>query len=290
MNVVTVYDYASDRLDAQKLLLCWLRHVNKFAKNCNLYLIHGSRVTEHEIRGIINSEITNINVTYIKSETNPHKFNDDVLDNNFHVNFNLYNVMKVYESLKQPLIYMDLDAILLSDLNEWWDYVHEKSFIGTMHYPIGQNLNAGVYSLSGDCVMNLEELIKRFFENKKDYVNIQNMCREQSSSWLGKRNYANYDSAFANDGNLKGSGDQALYTNYFIKTNETPYYEKHDVAWNVFSNYVNYEIDAEGFIQVGTITNRFGFDIEKVKIIHAYSGGKNILMNKIESSAKYNLL
>ena len=138
--------------------------------------------------------------------------------------------------------------------------------------------------------MNLEELIKRFFENKKDYVNIQNMCREQSSSWLGKRNYANYDSAFANDGNLKGSGDQALYTNYFIKTNETPYYEKHDVAWNVFSNYVNYEIDAEGFIQVGTITNRFGFDIEKVKIIHAYSGGKNILMNKIESSAKYNLL
>ena len=282
MNIVTVYDYANDRADAQKLLLCWLRHVNKFAKNCNLYLIHGTRVSEHELSSLIGSEITNINVIYIKSETNPRKYNDNVLDNNFHVNFNLYNVMKVYESVKQPLIYMDLDAILLSDLSEWWEYVHEKSFIGTMHYPIGQNLNAGIYSLSGDGVMNLDELINRFFENKKEYKNIQNMCREQSNSWLGMRNYTLRDSVFTDAGTLK-SGDQSLFINYFINTMGTPFYEKHDVAWNVFSNYLNYEIDSDGFIQVSTITNRMGFDIKKVKILHAYAGGKTILINKINS-------
>tara|TARA_B100001057_G_C22863703_1_gene955622 strand:- start:2481 stop:3344 length:864 start_codon:yes stop_codon:yes gene_type:complete len=281
MNVVTVYDYANDRVDAQKLLLCWLRHVNKFAHNCNLYLIHGTRISEQELSSLIEPEITNINVFYIKSETNPRKYNDRVLDNNFHVNFNLYNVMKVYESVKQPLIYMDLDAILLSDLMEWWDYVHEKSFIGTMHYPIGQNLNAGVYSLSGDCVMNFEELINRFFENKKEYKNIQNMCREQSDSWLGKRNYARDVSAFETDGNLKGSGDQALYTNYFVKTDETAYYHKHGPEWNILSSYINYEIDSNGFIQVNSFPNRMGFELDKVKILHGYAGGKQPLVDNV---------
>ena len=202
MNLITVYDYANDRVDAQKLLLCWLRHVNNYAKNCNLYLIHGSRIKEHELNDLIGCETNNINVVFVKSEKCPHKHNDNVLDNNFHVNFNLYNVMKVYESLQKPLIYMDLDAIVLSDLSEWWEYVHLKSFIGTMHYPIGQNLNAGVYSLSGDCVVNFKELLDRYFENKKEYKNIQNMCKEQSNSWLGKRNYALEVSAFENNGNF----------------------------------------------------------------------------------------
>jgi len=287
MNLIVVYDYAYGNLDAERMLLCWIRHINKFAKNCNVYIVYGSRINPDEILSIIEPQISNLNVIFEYGITCPKKYNYRVIDNVFHVNFNLYNVMKVYEKIKEPLIYMDLDAILLSDLNEWWEYVTDRSFIGTMHYPIGQNLNAGTYSLSGDCKLNFDELINRFFENKKEYKKIQDLCREQSKSWLGMRNYTLWDSVFTCAGNLKGSGDQPLYINYFVKTNESPYYEKHGPEWNVFSSYVTYNIGDDGYIHISNIRNRMGFNVKKVKLLHAYAGGKKKLMQNLKNSNYY---
>ena len=286
MNLVTIYDYQSDNTAVQKLLICWIRHVNKFAKGANVYLVHGDKTNSDTLNRLLQNEISNINLIKIKGEKCPILYDVPRIDNNFHVNFNLYNVMQVGKKINQPLIYLDLDAILVSNLNEWWEYVNEKNFIGTMHYPIGQNLNGGIYSISNHTEINFEELIKRFFLNHKRYTEIQSMCSVQSSDWCGMRNYTLRDSVFTDTGSLK-SGDQSLFINYYVNTNRTPYYEKHDVAWNMFANYTTYSINDNGFIDILSIRNRMGFDVKKIKVLHAYAGAKKILVNNIKNSNYY---
>jgi len=194
--------------------------------------------------------------------------------------------MEVGSSLNEPFIYIDIDAILLSNLNEWWSYVNEKYFIGTMHYPIGKTLNAGIYSVSDPTKINFNIMIKRYFENRPDYKYIREISDKTTSSHLDLLGYTNKESAYNEDGTLR-SGDQSLFVNYFIRTNETPYYDKHDIAWNVFSNYATYEFDKTGYINVTDNVNRLGLEIKEIKILHAYSFAKAPFLEKLSKSEYY---
>ena len=286
MNIITIYDYPNDNVSMQKLLVCWTRHINKFAKGFNVYLVHGDKTDTNTLKSLLKNETFDINLNFIRGVKCPTKYGVPRIDGNFHVNFNLYNVMEVGKMINKPIIYLDLDAILLTDLLEWCEYINEKSFMGTMHYPIGQNLNGGIYSVSNHSEVNFEELIERFFENHKNYKKIQELCEVQSNNWLGRRNYTLRDSVYTDTGHLK-SGDQSLFINYFVKTQDTPFYKKHDVAWNFFANYTKYIVNNDGFIEISTIRNRMGFDVKKVKVLHAYASAKKVLIENMNKSEYY---
>jgi len=285
MNLITVYDYDEKNIPMKNLFLCWMHHVNQFAKNFNLYLIYGDKITEENLISLTQNEISNINVTMVKGNVCPIKHGVTELDTNYHVNFNLYNVMQVAKSINQPFIYIDLDAILLSDLSEWWNYIEDKTFIGTSHYPIGRTLNAGVYSISDVNKINYEILIEKFYENRDRYREIISRSSEKSKSITDPLSYVNHETIFNTNGTLRHSGDQALYANYFILTEESPYYEKHGTSWNVFASRVEYDICREGFVEISNVTG--GNSNEKIKILHAYSFAKRPLLTKISNSEYY---
>ena len=202
MNLVTIYDYPSSRVNEQKLLLLWLDHVNEYAKNFVVHIIHGESGISNAVLHKINN-CKNISVKVTKGIKCPNQYDVPRIDNNFHVNFNAYNVLTYGEQLGEPIIYLDLDAILVSNLKEWWDIVNEKKFMGTMHYPIGENLNGGIYSISDWNYINFDKLIKKYFDNHAQYKKIRDRSKELDS--LGKRirNYTLHDSVFTEDGILK---------------------------------------------------------------------------------------
>lgn len=277
MNLVTIYDYPSTRVNEQKLLLLWLDHVNEYAKNFVVHIIHGeSGIPDEVLRKIDSSK--NISVKIIKGNKCPIKYDVPRIDNNFHVNFNAYNVLTYGKQLGEPIIYLDLDAILVSDLKEWWDIVNEKKFMGTMHYPIGENLNGGIYSISDWNYIDFDKLIKKYFDNHAQYKKIRDRSKELDSYGKRIRNYTLHDSVFTEDGILK-SGDQSLFINYYINSKGTPYYQKLDVGWNYFANYCDYEIE-NGLIKVKRIQNRMGYNINKVKVLHFYATAKKKLYEK----------
>lgn len=285
MNLITVYDYEQRNTSMKNLFLCWLTHVNKFAKGFNVYIIYGDKIQENDLNYLVENRLPNVNWKTIKGNVSPYKYDISELDNNYHVNFNLYNVMKVGKQINEPFIYIDLDAILLSDLSEWWGYINDRVFIGTSHYPIGTTLNAGVYSVSNTNEINYDILINKFFENRNKYEEIIRMSSVQNKTRNSLLSYVNHQTIFNKDGTLRHSGDQALYANYFIFSNESPYYEKHDMSWNVFASRVDYDMSSNGIIDIKKVNARY---TNKVKILHAYSFAKKTLLTKINESGYYN--
>jgi len=274
LNLVTIYDYPSTRVNEQHLLSLWLDHVNEYAKNFKVHIIYGDSGIPTEIYSKI-SNCKNIEVKLVKGQKCPTQYDVRRIDNNFHVNFNAYNVLTYGKSLGEPIIYLDLDAILISELDEWWSIINEKKFMGTMHYPIGENLNGGIYSISDWNYMDFDKIIKKYFENHSKYEKVRDLCKEVDSVGKSIRNYTLHDSIFTSSGELK-SGDQSLFINYFICTENTPYYDKLDVGWNYFANYCNYELK-NGLINVNTIQNRMGYNISKAKVLHFYATAKKKL-------------
>lgn len=274
MNLVTIYDYPSTRVNEQKLLVFWLNHVNKYARGFNVYIIHGDTEISAEIKSKIQN-CKNINVKLIKGETCPTKYDVPRIDGNFHVNFNAYNVLTFGKQLNEPIVYLDLDAILISELSDWWKIINEKQFMGTMHYPIGENLNGGIYSISDWNYIDFDKLIQKFFDNHDKYPEIRNLCKELNSSGSRVRNYTLHDSIFTDAGLLK-SGDQSLFINYFIDTDDTPFYDKLDVGWNYFANYCKFDVKNE-LIEVIKFSDRMGYKTDHPKVLHFYASAKKKL-------------
>jgi hypothetical protein len=277
VNLLTIYDYAPERINEQKLLVFWLRHVNEFARGFKVYIIHGETGIPDRVLQF-SKECKNINIKFVKGEKCPRKYGVGRIDGNFHVNFNAYNVLKFGKELNEPLIYLDLDAILVHDLTEWWNIINEKEFMGTMHYPIGENLNGGIYSVSNWDFIDFEKLIARFFENHKQYEKIRQRSIELGKNGKRIRNYTLHDSVFTDKGDLK-SGDQSLYINYFINTNDSPFYENLCVGWNYFANYCQYDVTSKGLIKIIRVQNRMGYNIDKPKVLHFYAGAKKKLFD-----------
>ena len=274
MNLVTIYDYPKTRVNEQKLLLFWLNHVNKYAQEFNVYIIHGDTDIPTEVIQKIN-DCKNINVTLIKGESCPTKYDVPRIDGNFHVNFNAYNVLTFGKKLNEPILYLDLDAILVSELSEWWNIVNEKEFIGTMHYPIGENLNGGIYSISNWNFIDFDKFIQKFFDNHAKYEEIRERSKQLNSNGTRIRNYTLHDSVFTDTGLLK-SGDQSLFINYFIDTDNSPFYDKLDVGWNYFANYCKFDVRG-GFIDVIKFSDRMGYKTDNPKVLHFYASAKKKL-------------
>lgn len=274
MNLVTIFDYPENTKIGHTFLRIWLNQVNLYAKGFNVYVIHGDDGISPSNREFIATHCKDINVVLVHGQKNPKKYGIRQLDENFHVNFNGYNSLTFGQSLGQPIIYLDLDAFLFSDLKEWWDIVTDRPFMGLEHYPLCRNLNAGVYSVSDWDFMTFDKLVDRFYENLEKYEEIIRMSEVKRKDGWYELDYTTPYSVYTETGVLR-SGDQSLFINYFIGTDNHPYYEKLSSGWNFYGWHCDIT-KVENEWKIEKFTRRW-HSIDKVRVVHYYAQSKKKL-------------
>jgi len=160
-DLITIFNYPDNKM-YNLMLHTWLRMANKNSKGFNIKILSQNEPNEY-----IKKLSKKFNFQWVKCN---HYYGDLSILGDYkskhNITFKLWNIYKN----KNPFVFVDVDAFILKDINELWEYKNDKPFIGINHQniPIHTSnepepfLNSGVLVVSEPSFINYDEIIKNY--------------------------------------------------------------------------------------------------------------------------------